>query len=207
MHGSELVDDRFAPPRVFADVRARLSCAFADPIGEGVDPGSLASPPRPAAVLVGLVAHPGDVKVLLTRRSSALRVHSGQIAFPGGRIEDHDAGPVAAALREAWEEIGLDARRVEPLGTLGSYTTGTGFRITPVVARLAPPLALAIDAREVADVFEVPFAFLMNSANHALVEREMDGKMRSFYAMPYAERYIWGVTAGILRNLYERLYG
>ncbi len=203
----DLVDDVFSPPRVFAEVRARLSCASADAIAEGFDPAKLGAPPRPAAVLVGLVAHPGEVKVLLTRRSSSLRVHSGQIAFPGGRIEATDASAIAAALREAHEEIGLHPCHVEPLGLLGAYTTGTGFQIVPVVAKVVPPFVLELDRREVEDVFEVPFGFLMDAANHRLLEREMDGEMRSFYAMPYPERYIWGVTAGILRNLYERLYG
>jgi 8-oxo-dGTP pyrophosphatase MutT (NUDIX family) len=205
MPSSELIDDLFAPRRVFANVRARLSFEPGDEIVEL--PARLGALPRPAAVLVGLVAHPGEVRVLLTRRSTALRVHSGQIAFPGGRIDPTDESAIAAALREAQEEIGLDPRHVEPLGILGPYTTGTGFRIVPVVARLAPPFALAINPHEVEDAFEVPFAFLMNAANHAILEREMDGERRSFYAMPYAERYIWGVTAGILRNLYERLYG
>lgn len=207
MPSPDLREDLFSPSRVFANVRTRLLPCHDDPAGglQACVNGGRAL--KPAAVLVGLVAHPGEVTVLLTLRSAALRVHSGQIAFPGGRIEATDASPIAAALREAREEIGLDPGHVEPLGLLEATETGTGFRIFPVVAKLEPPLALALDPGEVEDAFEVPFAFLMNAANHATLEREMDGEMRSFYAMPYAERYIWGVTAGILRDLYERLYG
>jgi 8-oxo-dGTP pyrophosphatase MutT (NUDIX family) len=205
---AEGTNDHCGAERLFAEIRTRLSCASADAIrGTPDEAPPRKGPLRPAAVLVGLVADPHEIKVLLTRRSSALRVHSGQIAFPGGRIEPSDANAIAAALREAREEIGLEPSRVEPLGVLGTYVTGTGFRIVPVVAKVVPPFVLALDPNEVADAFEVPFGFLMNAANHRLVEREMDGERRTFYAMPYAERYIWGVTAGILRNLYERLYG
>lgn len=170
----------------------------------GIDPPGPA--PRAAAVLVGLVAYPNEVRVILTQRASTLRVHSGQIAFPGGKIEAEDEGPVAAALREAHEEIGLEAGCVEPLGYLDPYVTGTGFHIIPVVAKVSPPLALRLNREEVEESFEAPFAFLMDAANHALEAREFDGRMRHFYAMPYGDRHIWGVTAGILRNLYERLY-
>jgi 8-oxo-dGTP pyrophosphatase MutT (NUDIX family) len=205
MPGSDRGDARFAPLRVFEEIRSCLSASAVE--AEVEAPGGYGGTPLPAAVLVGLVAYPHEVRVLLTRRSAALRVHSGQIAFPGGRIEATDHSPIDAALREAREEIGLDPRHVEPLGVLGPCTTGTGFRIVPVVAQVTPPFSLEIDPREVEDTFEVPFRYLMNAANHALLEREMDGVSRTFYAMPYGERYIWGVTAGILRNLYERLYG
>jgi 8-oxo-dGTP pyrophosphatase MutT (NUDIX family) len=153
-----------------------------------------------------LAAYPDEVRVILTQRTAALRVHSGQIAFPGGKIDAHDKNAAAAALREAHEEIGLDPRHVEPLGYLDPFTTGTGFCIVPVVAKITVPVAFKINPGEVDEAFEVPFAFLMDSANHALHHKEVDGKLRHFHAMPYGARNIWGVTAGILRNLYERLY-
>ena len=170
-------------------------------------PPNVRSARRPAAVLVGIVARDEGATVLLTQRASHLRQHSGQIAFPGGKIDEGDESPVSAALREAREEIGLDHRHVEPLGFLDDYMTGTGFRIMPVVAILTPPFELTINRDEVDDVFEVPVEFLMEPANHLLHERETGGVARSFYAMPYGERYIWGATAGMLRNLYVRLYG
>ena len=161
---------------------------------------------RPAAVLVPVVAHRDGATVLLTQRAAALRDHSGQIAFPGGKIDAADASPLAAALREAEEEIGLDARHIEPLGWLDPYQTGTGYRILPLLARVTPGFSLRIDPREVDAAFEVPLEFLMNPGNHLRHSREWAGKERFFYAMPWGERYIWGATAGILRNLYERLY-
>ena len=160
---------------------------------------------QPAAVLAPIVARPDGPTVLLTLRAAAMRSHSGQVAFPGGKI---DAGetPQAAALREAREEIGLDARHIEPLGWLDPYLTGTGYRVLPLVAILAPGFSLTLNAHEVEDVFETPLSFLMDPANHRRHEREWQGRMRRFYAMPHEGRYIWGATAGILRNLYERLY-
>lgn len=162
---------------------------------------------RPAAVLVPIVAHDVAATVLLTVRASHLRQHSGQIAFPGGKIDAGDRSPVHAALREAREEIGLEAGDVEPLGLLDPYMTGTGYRIYPVVAIVRPPLRLQINRDEVEDVFEVPVQFLMQPENHLLHEREHNGVARKFYAMPFHDRYIWGATAGMLRNLYVRLYG
>jgi 8-oxo-dGTP pyrophosphatase MutT (NUDIX family) len=170
-------------------------------------PPNLRASRRPAAVLVPIVARDNSATVLLTRRAAHLRQHSGQIAFPGGKIDETDGSPVHAALREAREEIGLDARHVEPVGYLDDYVTGTGFRIFPVVAIVRPPFDLTINPSEVDDVFEVPVEFLMEPANHLLHEREHGGVARRFYAMPYGERYIWGATAGMLRNLYVRLYG
>ena len=161
---------------------------------------------RPAAVLVPLVAHTDGLTVLLTRRAAAMRDHSGQIAFPGGKIDAADGTALAAALREAEEEIGLNQRFIEPLGYLDPYQTGTGFRIQPVVALVTPPLHLTLHTGEVEEAFEVPLAFLMDPANHQRHARVWAGRERFFYAMPYHDYYIWGATAGILHNLYERLY-
>ena len=162
---------------------------------------------RAAAVLVGLVVRDGAVNVLLTQRTADLRTHAGQIAFPGGKMDPEDASPAATALREAEEEIGLPPRQVAVLGYLGAYLTRTGFRIIPVIARVDPPFDLVLNPREVCEAFEVPFGFLMSGANHLLKQREWMGTQRSFYAIEHGERTIWGVTAGILRILYERLYG
>src|SRR5262249_44702601 len=129
-----------------------------------------------------------------------------QIAFPGGKVETSDKTPLAAALREAQEEIALDAEFIEPLGYLSPYRTNTGYIITPSVALVRPGFALTANPHEVADVFEVPFAFLMDEANHQIHTRTWSGAERRFYAMPYGERYIWGATAGIIRALYRRLF-
>ena len=161
---------------------------------------------KPAAVLVPVVDRP-EPGVILTMRTSELSSHAGQIAFPGGKIDQGDQGPLAAALREAQEEVGLDPRLVEPLGYLDLYLTFSGFRILPVVARVSPGYKLTLNASEVADAFEVPLDFLMGPENHQRHSRDWKGIQRHYYAMPYQERYIWGVTAGILRNLYERVYG
>jgi 8-oxo-dGTP pyrophosphatase MutT (NUDIX family) len=160
---------------------------------------------RPAAVLVPLVARPEGVTVLLTERAASLRSHSGQIAFPGGSIDGPDETPVEAALREAEEEIGLDPSRVRPFGRLDDYLSGSGFRIVPIVAEVLAPFSLTINEAEVADVFEVPLDFLMDAANHQRQSREWKGIERHYYAMPWRDRFIWGVTAGIIRNFYERL--
>jgi len=162
-------------------------------------------PIRPAAVLVPIVDHPQPT-VLLTQRSANLADHAGQIAFPGGKIDATDATPLDTALREAWEEVGLVRDFVEPIGYLGLYGTSFGFRILPTVARIKPGFDLRLSLGEVDDTFEVPLSFLMNPANHEIHRKEFRGMLRSYYAMPYGDRYIWGATAGMLRMLYERIY-
>ena len=162
-------------------------------------------PVRPAAVLVPVVDHPQPT-VLLTQRSAHLNDHAGQISFPGGKIDATDASPLDTALREAEEEIGLSREFVEPVGYLDLYGTSFGFRILPTVARVRPGFKLRINHAEVDDAFEVPLAFLMDPVNHQVHSKEFRGMERSYYAMPFAERYIWGATAGILRVLYERIY-
>jgi 8-oxo-dGTP pyrophosphatase MutT (NUDIX family) len=161
--------------------------------------------PRAAAVLAPIVARPEGLTVLLTLRATQLRSHSGQVAFPGGKIDPGETA-LAGALREAREEIGLEERFIEPLGWLDPYVTGTGFRIAPLVALVDPGFTLTINPHEVEAAFETPLAFLMNEANHAIHEREWGGRKRRYYAMPYEDRYIWGATAGMLRNLWERLF-
>ena len=163
-------------------------------------------PIKPAAVLVPVVERE-EPTVLLTQRAAHLTDHAGQISFPGGKIDAADASPLEAALREADEEIGLDRRLVDPIGYLDLYLTTRGYRIVPVVARVRPDFSLTLNKSEVDDVFEVPLAFLMQTANHQRHSREWNGMTRSYYAIPFGERYIWGVTAGILRNLHERMHG
>ena len=161
-------------------------------------------PIRPAAVLIPVIEH-AEPTVLLTMRAAHLNDHAGQISFPGGKIDPADNSPLDAALREAEEEIGLDRSYVEPIGYLDVYGTAFGFRILPTVARVRPGFELTINKGEVDDAFEVPLSFLMNPGNHQLHSKEFRGAQRSYYAMPFAERYIWGATAGILRVLYERI--
>jgi 8-oxo-dGTP pyrophosphatase MutT (NUDIX family) len=160
---------------------------------------------KPAAVLIPVVDR-HEPTVLLTLRTADLASHAGQIAFPGGKIEPNDETPLAASLREANEEIGLDPGLVDPIGYLDLYLTFSGFRILPLVARVDPHYRLAINASEVAEAFEVPLAFLMTTANHLPKSREWKGITRHYYEILYETRQIWGVTAGILRNLYERIY-
>lgn len=162
-------------------------------------------PIKPAAVLVPIVER-DEPMVLLTQRAVHLPDHPGQIAFPGGKIDAGDATPLAAALREAEEEIGLAAEFIAPIGYLDLYMTMLGYRIVPAVARVRPGFSLTLNRAEVDDIFEVPLAFLMEATNHQRHSREWQGMTRTYYAIPFGERYIWGVTAGILRNLYERIY-
>jgi 8-oxo-dGTP pyrophosphatase MutT (NUDIX family) len=186
-----------------------LDAALANPNGDHAfqdEPFEAPRNPKHAAVLVPIVAHPDEPAVLLTERATSLRQHSGQIAFPGGRVDQDDQSVLVAAYREAEEEIGLDRSFVRPLGYLDPYLSTTGYLIVPVVGLVAPEYNLSLNPGEVADVFEVPLTFLMNPARHELQSREWKGKLRRYYAMPYRERYIWGVTAGIIRNLYEKMY-
>jgi 8-oxo-dGTP pyrophosphatase MutT (NUDIX family) len=160
----------------------------------------------PAAVLVPVIHREPEATLLLTERTGDLRAHAGQIAFPGGRIDPSDAGPEAAALREAEEEIGLSPDYVETLCLAPDYLTGSGYHVAPVIAIVRPDFKLRLNPAEVADAFEVPLSFLMDPANHRRGSREWNGKTRSFFEMPFENRHIWGITAGILRVLYERLY-
>ena len=167
----------------------------------GTPPGTL----TPAAVLVGIAERPEGMSVLLTQRTAHLTDHAGQIALPGGRIEPSDPDPVFAALREAEEEIGLPPSHVEIVGRLDTYITGTGFEIAPVVGLVRVPFPQRLDAFEVAELFEVPLAFIIDPANHQRRSRELRGRTRSFYVLPYENRYIWGATAAMLVNLAEVL--
>jgi 8-oxo-dGTP pyrophosphatase MutT (NUDIX family) len=168
-------------------------------------------PVRPAAVLVPLVRRPEGLTVLLTRRTEHLNDHAGQISFPGGRTDPEDADAIATALREAREEVGIEADEVEVIGTLPTYTTVTAYEVTPVVGLLEPPRSLQLDAFEVAEVFEVPLEFLMNPANHRRHHFTFQEISRQFLSMPWSrdpaadEYFIWGATAAMLRNFYRFL--
>ena len=164
--------------------------------------------PREAAVLIPILDQGnGRASVLFTERTAHLSSHAGQVAFPGGKIDPEDGTAEQAALREAEEEIGLSREFVEPFARLAPYLTGSGYRVTPVIGFVSGTPVLRPNPGEVADVFEVPLAFLMDPANHQRQSRDWQGKARYFYAMPYESRYIWGVTAGIVRSLYETVYG
>lgn len=166
----------------------------------------LAKALRDAAVLIPVVDHGHEATVLLTRRAEKLRNHSGQVAFPGGTVDPTDASPEAAALRETFEEIGLDRDYIEIIGRLPDYVSGSGYRIAPVLGIVRPGFSLTLNSDEVDAVFEVPLGFLMDPANHTRDSRMWNDLEWFFYEMPYGGQRIWGVTAGIIRTLYERLY-
>jgi 8-oxo-dGTP pyrophosphatase MutT (NUDIX family) len=211
-----LTPDLFGPEALRARALARLHSDEPDrtvpaPLGDRLLNPDWPDPPhaslRTAAVLIPVVARRPEATILLTLRTQGLAAHSGQVAFPGGKIEESDDSALAAALREAEEEIGLDRALIELLGFLDPYASTSGFRIQPCVALIDPGFTLAPDPNEVAEVFEVPARFLLSPENHLQGNREVAGKLRHFYAMPYGRHHIWGVTANIIRSLYERLFG
>ncbi|HEX3365982.1 CoA pyrophosphatase [Phenylobacterium sp.] len=176
-------------------------------LSKAYGPNEVDSPLTPAAVLIALVERDAGLSVILTRRSDTLRRHTGQIALPGGR-RDPGETPWQTALREAHEEIGLEPRYVSPVGLSTPYRTGTGYLITPVVGFVRPGFSLTPNPDEVAEIFETPFGFLMDPQNLEEHERELPGgEKRRFYAYTHEDRFIWGATAGMLRALYDRLYG
>lgn len=166
-----------------------------------------ARPLRDAAVLVPLVERSGTLAAILTQRAAHLPAHAGQVAFPGGKIDPYDETAAAAALREAEEEIALPRRLAEPVGYGAPYLTNSGYRVFPVVALVSPAARLVPYPGEVDAIFEVPWPFLMNPENHARRAVVHEGRTRHYYEMPFGERRIWGVTAGIVRSLFEQLYG
>jgi 8-oxo-dGTP pyrophosphatase MutT (NUDIX family) len=197
----------------FARARERLLPAVPMPADESpgdhrLNPDFLADVTAfvDAAVLIPVVARDPEATLILTQRTANLAAHAGQISFPGGKVDAGDADPAAAAMREANEEIGLAPSSVSVVGYLAPYLSRTGFRIQPVVGRVEPGFALSVNPEEVVDAFEVPLSFLMNPANHRRGTRRFAGRDRYFYEMPFGDRYIWGVTAGILRELYEQLF-
>lgn len=166
-----------------------------------------AEPLRPAAVLAPIVRRPGGWTMIFTVRAMGMPQHAGQISFPGGRLQPEDADAVAAALRETWEEIGLPASSIEPVGALDAYETVTGFLVQPVVGLIEPGFTLRPDPREVSEVFEAPLGVLLDPARLQRQEREWRGMRRAYYAVEYEGRLIWGATAGMLKSLLDRLYG
>ena len=159
-----------------------------------------------ATVLIGVVEYEEAPRVILTRRSENLKKHSGQVAFPGGKVDETDPSPLDAVLRETEEEIGLTSAFIDIAGYLQTFETGSGFMVLPVVGYVRPGFELKINTEEVADVFEVPLNFLMNRENHSIKQDVWNGQLRSYYSMSHGQHHIWGVTAGILRNLSERAF-
>lgn len=205
--------DMPAPIFSAADLKARLEHEREEHPGElygdhrwnpGMDFSAVGL--RDAAVLIPIVDHGSEASVILTRRTEALRSHSGQVAFPGGRIDPTDASPEEAALRETEEEIGLDRSFIDVIGRLPDYASGSGYLIAPVLGIVRPGFQLTINEDEVADAFEVPLSFLMQPQNHVRDSGVWQEQERFFFRMPYEQWMIWGVTAGIIRTLYERLY-
>jgi 8-oxo-dGTP pyrophosphatase MutT (NUDIX family) len=188
-----------------AELRRRLASRAAPEVSVYGDDGAGREGTTAAAVLIPIVAQPSELTVLFTQRTQHLKSHSGQVSFPGGRAEPGDAGVEVTALREAEEEIGLARERVELIARLPEYHTRTGFRVTPVVGVVTPPLELAPDPREVESVFEVPLAFLLDERNRSRRTREFEGRTVGFYVYQYRDRVIWGATAGMLVNLYRML--
>lgn len=191
----ETLRDRLGNPALLAD---------AQPLRGDWDFGELGAAAglelKPAAVLVPVVDRP-EPGLILTKRTSSLRNHAGQVAFPGGRIDPEDAGPVEAALREAREEIGLASHHVSLIGRAGGYETGSGYAITPIVGLVPPDVPLSPSVDEVDQVFEVPLAYVLDAANHQVQQAEWRGRMRRYYVIEYGPWNIWGATAGILVNL------
>ena len=191
-------------------IRTRLQARH-DPAALGGDnivaglPMTDSSAARPAAVLVPLIAHDAGLTILLTQRTQHLTHHAGQVSFPGGRAEAQDNGPVATALRETREEVGLAPEQVEILDFLDRYQTVTGFMVTPVVGLIRPPLALQPDPQEVDEIFEVPLEFFLDRANHQRHSRVFKGQRRYYYAIPYGDHYIWGATAAMLVSFVQTL--
>ena len=211
-----MMDQRTLEPYSAADFRDRALRRAASAPGDDVfgdhrlNPASRASIVReglrPAAVLVPVVDRPEGATVLLTKRTEKLKSHPGQVAFPGGRVDPGDVSVEAAAMREADEEIGLKADHIEIVGLVSGFYSGSGYRITPVLSVVQPGFDLTINPDEVDDAFEVPLRFLMDAANHQTDSRIWNNIERYFYTMPYDGRHIWGVTAGIIRAVHDRLY-
>lgn len=175
-------------------------------LNPGLEPLFVHEKLRDAAVLIPVVDYGDEASVILTQRAAKLRSHSGEISFPGGRLDPTDPTAEFAALRETEEEIGITSDFIEVVGRMPDYVSGSGFRIVPVLSIVKPDFRMTINEDEVDDAFEVPLSFLMNPDNHNRKSRVWNDRERFFYTMPFGERYIWGVTAGIIRAVYERLY-